>query len=200
MREQGGCALPPPCLLPTATRCRPAAAPAPGQPPSHLAPCPTPLAPRTLPPPRLSAQASACCLALAAPRQRWCSAPVLPPFPAGLAPGFDFPPDPSFRSAGKRVLSADSGLATVGGAALYGVVRAAQAQYQGAAPRINEMRIYALVTRHGGERRLSLPCSACCASLVLSGGCRAGVHLGGAAESAIGGVIPPGDRRRDATS
>ncbi|PSC75546.1 peroxisomal trans-2-enoyl-reductase-like [Micractinium conductrix] len=54
---------------------------------------------------------------------------------------------------GKRVLSADSGLATVGGAALYGVVRAAQAQYQGAAPRINEMRIYALVTRHGETPR-----------------------------------------------
>ncbi|GAB4821734.1 hypothetical protein N2152v2_008780 [Parachlorella kessleri] len=50
---------------------------------------------------------------------------------------------------GKRVLSADSGLATVGGAALYGVVRAAQAQYAGMPPRINEMRIYALVTRHG---------------------------------------------------
>lgn len=52
--------------------------------------------------------------------------------------------------AGKRVLSADSGLATVGGAALYGIVRAAQAQFEGGPPRINEMRIYALVTRHGG--------------------------------------------------
>lgn len=50
------------------------------------------------------------------------------------------------------MLSADSGLATVGGAALYGVVRAAQAQYEDAPPRINEMRIYALVTRHGGGR------------------------------------------------
>lgn len=50
---------------------------------------------------------------------------------------------------GKRVLSADSGLATVGGAALYGIVRAAQAQYQGRPPRINELRIFALVTRHG---------------------------------------------------
>ena len=54
--------------------------------------------------------------------------------------------------AGKRVLSADSGLATVGGAALYGIVRAAQAQYQGRPPRINELRIFALVTRHGGAR------------------------------------------------
>ncbi|KAL4855773.1 3-oxoacyl-[acyl-carrier-protein] reductase FabG [Chlorella vulgaris] len=50
---------------------------------------------------------------------------------------------------GKRVLSADSGLATVGGAALYGIVRAAQAQYAAGPPRINELRIYALVTRHG---------------------------------------------------
>eukprot|EP00887_Chlorella_sp_A99_P007128 scaffold2.g7128.t1 len=50
---------------------------------------------------------------------------------------------------GKRVLSADSGLATVGGAAVYGIVRAAMAQYADSPPRINEMRIYALVTRHG---------------------------------------------------
>ncbi|KAL4432189.1 hypothetical protein ABPG77_005951 [Micractinium sp. CCAP 211/92] len=54
---------------------------------------------------------------------------------------------------GQRVLSADSGLATVGGAALYGIVRAAQAQYENAPPRINELRIYALVTRHGETPR-----------------------------------------------
>lgn len=47
---------------------------------------------------------------------------------------------PSFVVAGQRVLSADSGLATVGGAAVYGVVRAAQVRL-----------------KHG---RLSTPCSA----------------------------------------
>lgn len=55
------------------------------------------------------------------------------------------------------MLSADSGLATVGGAALYGIVRAAQAQYENVPPRINELRIYALVTRHGGEWALPQP-------------------------------------------
>jgi hypothetical protein len=67
--------------------------------------------------------------------------------------------------AGKRVLSADSGLATVGGAALYGIVRAAQAQYASGPPRINELRIYALVTRHGGGWPLPVSCLAYVPSL-----------------------------------
>jgi omega-amidase len=55
---------------------------------------------------------------------------------------------------GQRVLSADSGLATVGGAAVYGVVRAAQAEFAEQPPGIHEMRIYALVTRHGEVPKL----------------------------------------------
>ncbi len=64
------------------------------------------------------------------------------------------------------MLSPDSGLATVGGAALYGIVRAAQAQYKGRPPRINELRIYALVTRHGGERLVLLGCAGLCIALL----------------------------------
>lgn len=37
---------------------------------------------------------------------------------------------------------------------MYGIVLAAQAEFAHASPRINEMRIYALVTRHGGEAGL----------------------------------------------
>ena len=136
-----------------------------------------------MPPPLPACNKSCCCCA------RWHLLPA---------------PTNCCRPAGQRVLSADSGLATVGGAAVYGVVRAAQvrrrdgwfrghvhgtstrlgcmpvfglpahsrlrngalnhaicpllspcppprqAEFAEQAPGIHEMRIYALVTRHGG--------------------------------------------------
>lgn len=91
-------------------------------------------------------------------------------FPQHCAPA---PPAP-----GKRVLSADSGLASVGGAALFGIVRAAQAQYAGVPPRINELRIYALVTRHGGMSAFCVRVCVCvCGGGWGGGGCVAACCL-----------------------
>ena len=54
------------------------------------------------------------------------------------------------EGAGKQVISADTGLYTVGAAAVYGIVLAAQAQYADSTIRINEMRLYMVIKRHTG--------------------------------------------------
>ena len=54
-------------------------------------------------------------------------------------------------SAGERCFTPDASLITVVASGVYGLVSAAQAEVRDKKTRVNEMRISALIARHGGE-------------------------------------------------
>ncbi|KAI7835651.1 hypothetical protein COHA_010443 [Chlorella ohadii] len=53
------------------------------------------------------------------------------------------------EGAGKRMVHPDSSLFSVAASALYGIILAAQEQYADSLFRVNEMRLYAMLKRHG---------------------------------------------------